>query len=141
MEPNKSLEQSNPDQIVDVDLNFVESSAERYSPAKVLERLQKITGEFKTINGFVYGGLSEARTHGVINDFSNGQEDAALLEVIEGLNLVQRTKVAEIIASMRFDLHGVDKPAVNGVTTIGDAGEELERTLFPGLPRYAKRAY
>ena len=141
MEPNKSLQQSNPDQIVDVDLNLVQLSAERYSPAKVLERLQKITGEFKTINGFVYGGLSEARTHGVIKDFPNGQEDTALLEVIDGLNLVQRTKVAEIIADMRFGLHGVDKPAVNGISTIADAGEELERLLFPTLPRYTKRAH
>lgn len=122
----------------DINLDTIEASAEQYTPEKVKERLIKITKEFQLVSDSVYGGLYEARTHGTIANFSKGEENSALLKVVEELSLDQRMKVAEIISELKFTIVGSKKPGVEHFGDIVDAGEALKQLLFPNLPRYKK---
>lgn len=122
----------------DINLNTIEASAEQYTPEKVQERLLKITKKFVVISDAIYGGLYEARNHGTIVNFPSGEEDLALLKVVEELSLNQRMKVAEIIGELKFTIVGSEKPGVEHSGDIVDTGEELKQLLFPNLPRYKK---
>jgi hypothetical protein len=90
------------------------------------------------VSDAVYGGLYEARTHGTIANFPEGEENSALLKVVEKLSLEQRMKVAEIISDLRFMIVGSEKTGVEHSGGIADAGEAFKQLLFPNLPRYKK---
>ena len=134
----EEIEQNQSPEQPDINLDTIEASAESYTPEKVQERLLKITQEFQLVGDAVYGGLYEARTHGTIASFSKGEENSALLKVVEELSLDQRMKVAEIIGELKFTIVVSKKPGVEHFGGIADAGEALKQLLFPNLPRYKK---